>query len=970
MLPPSRGDPAAPAAILQDAQDDFQQIAKEMHVHSDDPIDNEIPYIYEQAAEIVNTIIVSVSGVNSTTSNLEMVAELDSTFLIIEKQFLKRMENLMNKLASKVEDLQNELETHNLDYNNELSQLPGIFEKSIESIKIKHQQQIEEAQKEFDNRLHTHQERQAIITKDYEYDYLRQVEGEEAVWKRKIKELEQEFENLEKDLKAKINKKQQFTQLKNVELGQKATEYRQKEAEFKEDLKDMIRLKQKELENLKKELETAIELTEFENNNLKEIQKQQHTKLKKKEDELVKKYTKEYNDQMFVLDEETRKCIKIQQDIDNIQLDHDYQVKESKKSTEQKIRDAQIETNRIVITNVAAVTAEYQPKILSLTQELQVLEHQRSVSLEELRKASLVTTEECELKIIELNNKHQKKRSKLQMVLRKEKDELQLLLDKRGKTIDDLKTDFNKQISTMQEELRSGEENHANKIRKILEMYKYEREQIENRRIKNMETLNKRLEETKQILKEEHDQRMTAITYRMDMQQKMEMERAYAQGVAEANEQCSKELADIKEKIKTYQSSIMVIENEMEALYKKHAEEYKEYSDLKNAEFEERKQLIESQNVIEINEMIATRDGLKEKIEIMKKKIEKLDKETKEYEKHKIIKPEDLAIAGDPVFAEKLQEQQNIIAKAKKREKELEREIKQMTVRFETAKGITDDLQAELNEFNRHFDSGVEEKLIDRKFVLEKELNEVKQNLNKFSDKCDKERQDLEKQLEFIIEKHKNAEERYKNALEYSQLDTAQKLKEAEKEPLKRFEEEDAEMERKHKEDLEAMRRRVEELKLERQQNLDKYRKEYEADLENAQGQFKDAMKNLESQQEEALRQVSSLLSRLNEERAKQCPACKAKEEELARIKAKREELQENLDDLIKHSQVSNQKMTNVLSQQPTVIKKQQSSGNLAVTQPTKKSISTLGSKPQQGSKTIARPKSARRTSLAPSTPR
>ncbi|EAY14284.1 hypothetical protein TVAG_026050 [Trichomonas vaginalis G3] len=972
MLPPSRGDPEAPATILQDAQDDFAQIAKEMSNHPDDIEDNDIPYIYEQAAEIVNTIIVSVSGVNSSTDNMQVVAELDSQYLNIEKQFLKRMENLMNKLASKVEDIQSELESRNMDYNSEMEKLPAIFQKTKEVLAERYQRQIEEAQKEFDEKLKTHQERQAIIEKDYELDLQRQVDEQEQQWRMKIKALEQDFENLEKDLKMKINKKQQFTQLKNVELTQKANEYRVKERDFKEELEDEKKLKLQELENLKTELQTAIELTEFESNRLKEIQKEQHEKLKRKEDEILKKYSKLYNDQVFVLDEETRKCIKIQQDIDNIQLEHDYAVKESKKSKEQKIRDAQIETNRQIINAVADITAEYQPKVLSLTQEIQTLEHQRSISLEELRKASLVTTEEGELKIIELNQFHQNKRAKLQSVLRKEKDELQMLLDKRGKSVDELKEEFNRKISDMQEELKNGEKKHSEKIRKIVDMYTYERQQIANMKNKSMDELNRKLEAEKVRMKEEHDQRMTTITYKMDMQQKMETERSYALGVAEANEQCQKELQDIKEKIKVYQNSILQIENDLEKLHKKHQEEYKIFADEKNQMFDEHKATIESDNKLEIDEIVKSREILKEKIESLNQKIQAMTQETKELEKHKIIKPEDLALQGDPVFAEQILEQQNLIKKNKKKIKDIEKEMTQMNVRYETAKSITDDLQNELNNFNKQFERTIEEKVIERKIVLEKELNEKKNSVNKFSDSCEQERRDLEKKLQIIIDKHKNAQERLKNAEEYSKLNTDEKLKEAIKIPLKKFDEDDAEMERKHEEDMNEMRRRLEELKIERQKNLEIYNKEYQDDLAKGEQEFKQEMSRLDGEKEDCLRQISSLYTKLNEEKAKECPGCKSKEEELSRIKAKREELLISLDELIKNSQTSQQKFSNIFNENiPTKLKKQKSSSSLANTaQVNKKSVSVLGTKQSSGAKTIARPKSARKTTVVPSTPR
>ena len=61
------------------------------------------------------------------------------------KQFLKRMENKMNKLASKVEDMQGEFGSRNMDYNSDMERLSAIFQKTKEVLAERHQRQIEEA---------------------------------------------------------------------------------------------------------------------------------------------------------------------------------------------------------------------------------------------------------------------------------------------------------------------------------------------------------------------------------------------------------------------------------------------------------------------------------------------------------------------------------------------------------------------------------------------------------------------------------------------------------------------------------------------------------------------------------------------------------------------------------------------------------------------------------------------------------
>ena len=215
--------------ILKESKENFESFAASIRTKSLDPRDNDIPDIFDTAADIIGTIIVSVSGFDATSNSLQMVADMDSEFMAIEKKFLKTMETQMNKLTQKVESTQNEVERRDKYYNSQINELPILFDEVFRKIEEKNKKIIKNEQEKIAQKISIAKEKEKMLTNDLDLELTHELETYEKEWQSRIKEIEEENENLSKHLKSEINKKQHFVNMRGVDLKVKEFELNDKE---------------------------------------------------------------------------------------------------------------------------------------------------------------------------------------------------------------------------------------------------------------------------------------------------------------------------------------------------------------------------------------------------------------------------------------------------------------------------------------------------------------------------------------------------------------------------------------------------------------------------------------------------------------------------------------------------------------------------------------------------------------------
>ena len=960
------------AQYLKEAKESFEDYAQSVRTNALNSRENIISDIFESAADILSAVIVSVTGFNATSNSLQVVAEMDTEFLNREKKFLKKMENQMNKAAEKVESTQSEVDSKFNEFQEKINELPLIFEETLKKVDERNKAMIENEQKKIDARIERAKEKQKIVIYELEVEHKRKLEQYEKEWQEKIKAIDDENEEISKSLKEEITKKQRLFHQRDEDIRNKSIEYGEKERECVKQFEEKKAAEIQNLEALKKTLEEYQNKEKEDEQNMQEIQKQNDIKLKEKKTKLERKLNEETSRVSEEYDAIMNVYMQKKQELDDIKTNLILFMQNASHTTEKRVKETKEETERLVEAAVKDVEDRLQPQLLQYTQDLQIAESLRSKSLEELRKASLVSTEEGEMEIIEINKAHQELRNKLLDVLRKEKIELQEALDERGKNIDSLKSKYNNSIKEYKAQLEKNEVEHQKKLAEIEANFKIKEAKIAEKRKKMKEETEKKLEVEKERLKDEHEQRSRAIIFKADTQLKMEIERATALGVSEANEQHKKEMKSLKEKILALQNQMNQIEKDTEKVQEKFKKELETFSIENNSAFKEKKRNVIAQNESEIKELESIRDKYMNDAAAMQKEIDELTTQSAEYASHKILTVTEYAETGDPKFVEERDKERKKLKIARERKAKLEEEIISAKAKEEYAEEQLNKATQELNDYKSKFDNEINKVVLARKRELDKMLKDEKDKVNKYNDESREEKLRLEKKLTKVMNDQAAVEEQFKEKMGVFIKEREQKLADAEKEMEKKFEEEIEEMKKQHEVEMKEMRKKLSQMKVERINNLVEINKGYNQDLKDAQAKYEEELKTISEEKADALAQIDALEGKLRMEKAKECPECKTKLEELRRLKAKREELQIQFDELTKTTSASEVKMT-------TLFGSTTPSNQVNVTTPViaattgsrmKRTTSLKSQQSAPRSATISRPTSGAKKNMVMPTPR
>ena len=122
---------------LTDICGQYQQIANSLRVPSSEPLVNDIPDIYDNAASLLTTIITCKAGFDPNTDILKQASEYESSLISAEKSFMKRMEESMNTLALKVEDSQDHFKQIGVQIDSSLKEIAKTYEKTLSIVEKK-----------------------------------------------------------------------------------------------------------------------------------------------------------------------------------------------------------------------------------------------------------------------------------------------------------------------------------------------------------------------------------------------------------------------------------------------------------------------------------------------------------------------------------------------------------------------------------------------------------------------------------------------------------------------------------------------------------------------------------------------------------------------------------------------------------------------------------------------------------------
>lgn len=946
-----------PVQILSKCADEFKQLADSMRVVSIDPRENDIPDIYDKASDLVSAIIFFKQGHDPQIDALKQAAEIDSRYLLLEKEFLKKMEMKMNDLAIKVEETQKEINTKMSNFQNEIDELPEFYGKMLKKIDEKSQDYIKELQLKLELEIEKAKEVERKCVQELEIKSKNEVEEYAQQWARRIKDADLEIDTLQKELQTAIHMKHQFIQVKNQELVFRSREIREAEQNYIKLLEKEKEAAAKENDELQIQLDELEKQVNIEGEKLNNLLEQQKLELAIKQQEL-----EDQNDQQLVeiteeYDAVTRELGEKQTLLDELKFDQQFKVKESEKEAAERLKKIKLEIKEHLKKASHDIEAAYRPELLELTAQLQEAERERGLSLEELRKASLSSVEQGELEIIEINRLHQETRNKLLAIVRKEKQDLQEQLETRGESLEKLKSGYIKQIESQEKEFEENEIEHQKHLEELYALI------AEQQRLFDEEQERKRIarEERRQMelkrLEDEHHNRHQAIMFKVDMWLKMESDRAYLAGVAEANEQHAREMGVLKAKIQAIKMAMDEQKRTYNALVRKCEQDLRRFTFDETEKFNEQIAQIKFDHESETKEVKDQYDELKKESDELKKDIDEMKEEINYLSQKTLITPETMSDELDHEFQTEVGKLKLWEAETTIQIRSLKTEVAELEHKNQTKKSELEEAENKLNDFNEHYDENYNNIINTTQSDYDKLIELERAKVKKFEEDSNKERKILTDQIE-----------EYKKELDSITRSIDEKTKELNERRIRRLEEQEKELQKQHQEDIDNtmlnhnanlhnVMNKIEELKGQRASNLAEVNAKHEAEMKAEVEKYIKTKENIENEKKSLGLQIDTLRDKIKLEKTKVCPLCEEKEEQLAHLRAKRDEVQAKFYETAKLGSASDQKLNTIFQSG----KQQRSTTSIAVPKPVMNSTTPLA---------IPKPTTTPRTALAGGRPR
>lgn len=905
---------------LTDICGEFQQIANSLRVPSSEPLVNDIPDIYDNAASLLTTIITCKAGFDPNTNMLKQASEYESNLISAEKSFMKRMEESMNILASKVEDSQSQFKHLGLQIESALKDITKTYEKTLSIVEKKNSNKLLKIEQELNKKTAEHAAEEQKLKDDLKVELSEHLKKVEDEWNQKIKEAENEVSNLQKELHITIHTKQENNLAKNEEIRQLEKSNAIELENETNALKEMKNAQLRILEELNENLDELNKKADEESQKAKEISEELEQKLLNEKKIIMDKNNKELEIYENKKKEKFTELKDMENEFEQRKAAAQLRMKEAEQSYEGKLLFEKDLTQRKIDEINEKLNHEYVPLLNILNQRIIKAEHQRGISLEQLHKSSLETTESNESEIIEMNKRHQEERAKLRAEIRQEKQKLQDLLNQREIDVEQLKRSLEKQVKDAEAEFENREKRHVKQVHEMMDDFERLKKEYEEDTKRRIAEKNKKKEEEVERLKIEHQKRINDLIFQMEQKTIIECEKAYNDGIKEAQIIHQQDINNVKIRINEYNKEMEEMRDSMALLKIKHeerlkkieADKYQEQEDriaYLRADFEQEKNFFIQQKkalLLQLKQIKKYKATVENQFELAKKQLDELSVNGP------LLSPLDVLrqTFNNVINEMKHQEADLIIDK-----RNIEKQIGELTNSVDEIGKKIEEKQSEMDQFlkekqeklTEYFDS------IRNKFEMtfekvKKKPIDLENEIIPLRKKIEDEIAELQKSL---LEKRKEAELEAANLIN----DKDKKLSILEKELQNEFEKKIEKLKEQHDLEMLKMEEELKDLKKSHEDKMIEIQKKYEADSIEAQKNFKTQKLTRQEEIKKLFQQEKNFQDKLEETPIPQCTDCNNRRETINRLTLRRNELLERMDELSNISIQNDQKVSALFPQ-------------------------------------------------------
>jgi len=575
--------------VLSQASREYRSLVDNSCDVYEDGYNNDLNDVFLEASKIIGELVKEKKISDIKPNALRLASDIETEFLNKERIFIKSMESEMDIVSLKAEDFKSQVNELMIQFKNYINDLNPLINDAKKHVKDKEEQVFQEF-------LNYHQEEmRKIVEKENELMLVIKEKHKKSLdeysnqWSMSIREADEQIEKAQKKLQGLIHEKQQIVQHNHEEISIKEKQIADEESILISEYDTQLENERQKILNFEHELDIHRKSCDEWKNKLKNVQIECETEINKERTTIEKRN----NDEISIISSEYNTYFenlsRLNHALERIKVDVMIKKRDIERMSQTKYMNEQSQIEELSKDEINELDSYYGPLIASISKSIQEAQSRRSLSIEELQKASVNPVEFCELEIMEINKQFQEKRADLMAKLRNAKNELQNSLLLRGESIDQLKLVLDASLNSLVELYEKNENENQDQILKLISTFDEEKKKIALKLKEESDAFLEKRNHLLEKLKEDHEQRKRDIVQKAEMLFKIESEKAYTNGVQDATQQHNQEMEALKERIQDIQNSYDLNQSNFSTFEEYCKTEIEDYSNAHRKEMTKRK---------------------------------------------------------------------------------------------------------------------------------------------------------------------------------------------------------------------------------------------------------------------------------------------------------------------------------------------------------------------------------------------
>lgn len=483
---------------------------------------NDVPDVLEIASSLIMSVIS-----NANTNKLELqgnavLQEIDDILNVKERQFITKMENLINSSGQKVTDVAGALERVQQKYHETIEKLTKIYEGIVQKEKDKLEAKIADQEQLWEIEKKNLTEEENKLYRDLEQISSKVLGEISQKYNEKINDIDQKIKEQELMLQGSVHQRHQQNQIKSDLL---AEEERRMAAEHEKISRDYQQRHNKAVEEATK-LEAQIQELKM---TIESESANSQSRIQRMEESMKADFQRRQDDLQILLTQYSEHLKFLEAEDSSIQQSHEYEkttletrLARLQEEYEEKIGKEQRSQDEAVAVIRQNLESQYKVIFDSIADEMNEEDVKRGKQLDEYQQQKLQRVKQAEKELRELGKANEREKVKMQKVVADAKERLKAVKEQRNIDISELKQARQSQLGAHMQELDDIQHKQALELNRIFKAFDEQQKRLGEVQRKSVGMKNKQKMETVAAMRKEHERRKQAIIEEIDQQREDE----------------------------------------------------------------------------------------------------------------------------------------------------------------------------------------------------------------------------------------------------------------------------------------------------------------------------------------------------------------------------------------------------------------------------------------------------------------